>query len=55
METIHVFHDKLSTAHDPTLSAQFIAHLCLELIDTDRQIFVAFEILLHHLENGLFV
>jgi hypothetical protein len=42
---IHVFHDEFAAAHDATFGAQFIAQLCLELVDIHRQVFVAGNVL----------
>ena len=41
--------------HDATFGAQFVTHFGLELVDVDRQIFVATKVLFDHFDDGFFV
>ena len=54
VEAVSVFHDEFAAAHQTKARATFVAKLRLNLIQVLRQLFVAFDVLAHHISHDFF-
>ena len=55
MHRVHIFHNELAAAHNTAFGAQLVAQLILELINANRQILVALQIITQQINDRLFV
>ena len=52
---VHIFHNELAAAHNTAFGAQLVAQLVLELVNANRQILIALQIITQQINNRLFV
>ena len=55
MEAVQIFHQELAAAHDAGFGAFFVAEFSLELVDCKWEVFVARNVIFHHVGDRLFV
>ena len=53
VERVQVFHDKLAAAHEAEARTALVAELVLDLVEHDRQLLVAVELVAHEVGNHL--